>query len=96
MKTIFALLLAVLLPITALAADSTYKVVYDGGSLPDMKAGTGLKMAIGAKDVHFLRDNKEVVDVPASAITEISYGQDVPGESAVPSHLARSRSASGH
>jgi hypothetical protein len=77
MKTLFALLLCFVLPITVLAADSTYKVVYDGGSLPDMKSGTGLKMSIGATDVHFLRDNKEIVVVPASAITEISYGQDV-------------------
>ena len=77
MKMIFALLLCVVLPITVLAADSSYNVKYDGGSLPDMKAGTGMKMAIGAKDVSFTRDNKEVVTVPASSITEISYGQDV-------------------
>ena len=77
MKSFFMLLLCVVVVATAFAADSAYKVTCDGGSLPDMKAGTGLRMSIGAKDVHFMRDKNEVVDVPASAITEISYGQDV-------------------
>src|SRR5436305_11669140 len=34
-------------------------------------------MAIAFTDLHFFKDEKEVVVVPASAITDISYGQDV-------------------
>src|SRR6266849_139608 len=50
---------------------------YDGGSLSDTKTGTGLKMYIDAKQVRLVRDNAELAKIPASAITEISYGQDV-------------------
>jgi len=34
-------------------------------------------MYIDAKQVQFVRDNAELAKIPASAITEISYGQDV-------------------
>ena len=77
MKRLLCLFLCLAISLTAFAADTDYKVTYDGGSLPEIKAGSGLKMAIGAKDVHFLKDGKEIAVVPASAITEISYGQDV-------------------
>jgi hypothetical protein len=58
------------------AGDNGYNVRYDGGSLSDTKAGTGLKMYIDAKQVRFVRDNAELARIPASAITEINYGQD--------------------
>jgi hypothetical protein len=60
------------------ARDNGYNVRYDGGSLSDTKAGTGLKMYIDAKQVRLVRDNAELAKIPASAITEISYGEDVP------------------
>ena len=62
---------------SALAGDMGYKIAYDGGSLPDVKAGTGLKMYIEPTQVRLLKDKATVVTVPAAAITEISYGQDV-------------------
>ena len=34
-------------------------------------------MSIDQDKVHFFKDGKDLVVVPASAITEISYGQDV-------------------
>ena len=34
-------------------------------------------MSIDQDKVHFFRDGKDLAVVPASAITEISYGQDV-------------------
>lgn len=77
MKRLLSLFLCLAISLTAFAADTGYKVTYDGGSLPEIKAGSGLKMAIGVKDVHFFKDGKEIAVVPASAITEISYGQDV-------------------
>lgn len=59
------------------ATDVGYKVNYDGGSLPDLKAGTGLKLVINGDHITFFKDKTEVANIPASAITEISYGQDV-------------------
>jgi hypothetical protein len=34
-------------------------------------------MAIGEKDIQFFKDNKQIASVPASSVTEITYGQDV-------------------
>ena len=41
------------------------------------KAGTVLKMYIEPTQVRFVKDKKDVVMIPASVVTEISYGQDV-------------------
>ena len=54
-----------------------YKVTYDGGSLPDLKAGTALHLHVDQDKVRFVDHGKEIVSLPASAITEISYGEDV-------------------
>jgi len=77
MKRAIATLLCVVLPVVVLANDNAYHVIYDGGSLAETKSGTGLKMYIDANQVRFMRDGKIVATVPAPAITEISYGQDV-------------------
>ena len=61
----------------AIAADPTYKVKYDGGSISDVKVGTDLHMSLSADRIHFLENGKEIASVPTSAVTEISYGQDV-------------------
>jgi hypothetical protein len=71
------ILLCLAMPLTVLAGDNGYKVKYDGGSLPDAKAGTDMKLVIDSNQVRLLRDKGEVITIPASAITEISYGQDV-------------------
>jgi len=65
------------MPIAMLASENGYKVAYDGGSIPDIKAGVGMKLYIDAKQIRLERDKKDVVTIPASAVTEISYGQDV-------------------
>ena len=54
-----------------------YKVTYGGGSIPDTKAGTDLKLYIDQNQVRFVKDKIDIIVLPASAITEISYGQDV-------------------
>jgi hypothetical protein len=79
MYRLIALLLTLTLPYSLMAADAQngYKVTYDGGSLPDTKSGTGLKLKIGQEKIIFVQDQKELVTVPTSAVTEISYGQDV-------------------
>jgi CxxC motif-containing protein (DUF1111 family) len=77
MRRVFAVLLVLLMPILAIGEDPTYKVKYDGGSLSDIKAGAEIHMTITGQQVRFLKEGKEVAVVPATAITEISYGQDV-------------------
>lgn len=79
MNRLIALLLALALPYSLVAADAQngYKVTYDGGSLTDTKAGTGLKLKISQDKILFVQDQKELVSIPTSAVTEISYGQDV-------------------
>ena len=78
MKRILALFLCLLIPTIVFASSSNgYKVMYDGGSLPNIKTGAKLEMTLGEKDIHFLQDGHEIKVIPAAAITEISYGQDV-------------------
>lgn len=64
-------------PMAIFAADNNYKVTYDGGSVPDIKAGTGMKLYIDSNQIRLVRNKADVVTIPASAVTEISYGQDV-------------------
>ena len=59
------------------AADDGYKVTYDGGSVQGLKSGSGVKIFIDANQIRFMRDKQEAIIIPASAITELSYGQDV-------------------
>jgi hypothetical protein len=79
MRIICALLLCIALPVAVFAADAENgsKVAYDGGTLGDVKTGTGLKLVINSNTITFMKDKSEIVTIPASAITEISYGQDV-------------------
>ena len=80
---IVAALLSVTLPVTVLAAaekQPSYKIIYDGGSLPEYKAGTDMKLYINSDKIRIVKDSKtegEVIVIPAAAVTEISYGQDV-------------------
>lgn len=77
MRCVLTLVLCVAIPTTIFAADNSYKITYDGGSFTDLKSGSTLKMYIEADKVRFVRDGKDVAVVPASSVTEISYGQDV-------------------
>lgn len=78
-RMLLALALCIVLPASTFAVDATtgYKVTYDGGSLPDTKVGSGMRLVISGNNITFLKDGAQVVAIPASSITEISYGQDV-------------------
>jgi hypothetical protein len=54
-----------------------YKVAYDGGTLPNLKTGSGIELVINPTTISFVQNKSELITIPASAITEISYGQDV-------------------
>ena len=78
MKNAIAFLLCLLIPSTVFAAnDNSYKVIYDGGSLQNAKAGTDVQLVIDPDKVRIVRGKEELASIPAASITEISYGQDV-------------------
>lgn len=77
MKTLLAALLCILLPVSAFASDSSYKIVYDGGSIPNVKANTDMKLYLSADHIRIMKGKEEIANIPAAAVTDISYGQDV-------------------
>jgi hypothetical protein len=79
MKCAFCLILCIALQTAMFAADAQtgYNITYDGGSLATVKGGSGLKLYVNSSTIRFMRDKSEVVAIPAAAITEVSYGQDV-------------------
>ncbi|HTS12134.1 MAG TPA: hypothetical protein VMH00_08465 [Candidatus Limnocylindrales bacterium] len=78
MRRILAAALCLLFPLTVVAGESGYKVKYDGGSISDVKTGADLRLEIAGNEIHLVRGHGDLVQViPTSAITEISYGQDV-------------------
>jgi len=77
MKNLLSLALCAILATNALAADNGYKVTYDGGSINGVKTGSKGQIVIEQNRIRFVEEGKDVVVIPASAVTEISYGQDV-------------------
>lgn len=77
MKRLLATVLCIAMPITMSAADNSIKVAYVGGSVADTKAGTGLKLYIDSSEIRLVKGKTNLVTIPATAVTEISYGQDV-------------------
>jgi hypothetical protein len=77
MKKLVVLVLCLVFPIGGFAGENGYKIGYDGGSLPDAKAGTAMKLVIDGSNIRIMKDKTEVAVIPAAAVTEISYGQDV-------------------
>jgi len=73
------LLVCMASPFSLFAADAprSYKVTYDGGSLPNVKGGSSLRLYVDLNTVTFVKDKTEILTIPASAITEVSYGQNV-------------------
>jgi len=45
--------------------------------LPGTKAGAGLKLYIESNQIRFTKGKRDLAIIPSSAVTEISYGQDV-------------------
>jgi hypothetical protein len=78
MKQTLAMLLCIAIPHLAIAeTGNAYSVKYDGGSQSGLKSGSDLKLYLDEKQVRLVQDKKDVLVIPATAITELSYGQDV-------------------
>jgi hypothetical protein len=52
-------------------------VTYDGGSLTNLKAGNGIKLYVEPNQIRLVKSKEDLVVIPASSVTEVSYGQDV-------------------
>jgi hypothetical protein len=75
---ILAVFLCISIPTSVLAAaDNSYKVIYDGGSIQGAKAGNDMKLFVDQTQIRLVKDKEDIAVIPAGAITEISYGQDV-------------------
>jgi hypothetical protein len=71
-------LCAALLTVSVSAeTDIGYKVKYSGGSLPNVKAGQGLKMYVDGQNVRLRSGKTGFTYIPTASITEVSYGQEV-------------------
>jgi hypothetical protein len=57
--------------------DGGYNVMYDGGSLPGLKAGKHLKLYIVTKEIRIMDNKTLVATLVPSTVQDISYGQDV-------------------
>jgi len=77
MRQLIAILLTLLVPATVFAADNGYKIIYDGGSIGEVKSGASMKLYLDDKQVRLAYDKSMSLAIPAGSITEISYGQDV-------------------
>jgi CxxC motif-containing protein (DUF1111 family) len=78
MKKILALLLCVMISTMVFGGDGGYGVSYDGGSVQGIKTGASLKIYVDTNHIRFTEGKQgDVLVIPASAVTEISYGQDV-------------------
>ena len=74
MRNVLAAVLCIAIPIAMFASekDNGYKVTYDGGSIPDSKAGTGMKIYIESNQVRFAKDNADVVKIGITPLTNPS------------------------
>jgi hypothetical protein len=77
MRPFIAVTLCLATSLSALAGDGSYKLNFDGGSVTTFKTGEHLQLSLNQDRIHITGDKKSVLDLPASSITEITYGQDV-------------------
>jgi hypothetical protein len=66
MNKLLVIVLCVAMPLMVFAADNGYKVTYDGGSIPDAKAGNGMKLFIESTEVRLVGDKGGVLTAKMS------------------------------
>lgn len=76
MRLCLSIFLCLSLSISAVASEAGYKLKYDGGSIGDLKTGAEVRLMLDGNRIRLVKKT-EVFNLPPSAITEISYGQDV-------------------
>lgn len=76
-RVLTALVLCLATTFSTFANDGAYRLTYDGGSITNFKPGTGVSLYLDQNQIRIVKGNAEVISLPAAAVTEISYGQDV-------------------
>src|ERR1700722_16209422 len=59
------------------AAQVSYNVKYSGGSLSNVKGGEDLKLYVDVMVIRLHHKSQDVVVIPAHAITDVTYSQEV-------------------
>ncbi|HLH01635.1 MAG TPA: hypothetical protein VKX25_02610 [Bryobacteraceae bacterium] len=59
------------------AGTPTYKEKYSGGSLNELKPGDSIGLTIEGDKIQLSQGKGAVLTIPAAAVTEVNYGQDV-------------------
>ena len=77
MRAFFTTLLCLTSTFYAYAGDGGYKLSYDGGSISNIKTGEHMRLLLDQNQIHIFKNDTDVLTLPASAVTEITYGQDV-------------------
>ena len=71
-------MLCLLLSVASFAAEKDgFAVKYDGGTITNLKTGTDFKINPSGTTITLTKGKEDLVSIPTSSITEISYGQDV-------------------
>jgi hypothetical protein len=77
MKLAIVTVLCLALPLASVAGGDGYSVKYDGGTLANLKTGNDVKLILAGDVIKITKGKEEMASIPASAVTEVSYGQDV-------------------
>jgi hypothetical protein len=79
LRVLIAVVLSWTIPFVSVAAEGPigYSVKYSGGSLPNVKGGEDLRLYINSSGVRLSHRGEEMALIPARAITEVSYGEEV-------------------
>ena len=72
MRCLIASLLCVAVSLSAFASDGGYKLNYDGGSVTSVKTGEHMRLYLDQDHIRIMHDDTEILNLPASAVTEIS------------------------
>lgn len=59
------------------AGNVGFGVKYDGGTVAGLETGTDITINPSGKVITLSKGKKEIISIPATSVTEISYGQDV-------------------
>lgn len=74
----FVVLLCFSLPLSAIAAENSYKAIYDGGSLSlGIKSGSKADFSVDSFQIKLSGQKETYVTIAPASVTEVSYGQDV-------------------
>jgi CxxC motif-containing protein (DUF1111 family) len=78
-KAVALLVCVVFAQVSMFAAETqtSYTVTYSGGSLPTVKGGNDLKLFLDNTKFRLLHNKTDALNIPVTAITDISYGQEV-------------------